>query len=90
LTYALPQVLRLALDHDNNPATAPQIFDDFNSLLNDSRNDTRYGEGVFGEMYISTKRQGGRIYLVTNSVPLAGDYNKDRVVDAADYIVWRE
>jgi glucose/arabinose dehydrogenase len=90
LTQAVLHWLRLALDHDNNPNTPPQIFDDFNSLLNDTRNDTRYGEGVFGEMYISTKRGGGRIYLVTNSVPLAGDYNRDHVVDGADYTVWRD
>jgi hypothetical protein len=81
--------LRLALDHDNDPNTPAQIFDDVNSMLNDTRNDTRYGEGVFGEMYISTKRKGGIIYLVANSVPLSGDFNKDHVVDAADYTVWR-
>ncbi len=40
-------------------------------------------------MYISSKWDG-RIYLVTNTVPLAGDYNKDHVVDAADYTVWRD
>jgi len=90
LTQAPLGLLRLALDHDNDPATPAQVFDDFNSLLDDTRNDTRYGEGVFGEMYISTKRLGGIIYLVTNSVPLSGDFNQDRVVDAADYTVWRD
>jgi hypothetical protein len=97
LTQAVLHVLHLSLDHDNNPNTAPQIYDDFNSLLNFDgpfpiieRNDTRYGEGVFGEMYISTKQRGGEIYLVTNSVPLAGDYNRNHVVDAADYTVWRD
>jgi len=81
--------LRLALDHDNNPDTAPQIHDDFMSLINNfGRTDTRFGEGVFGEMYISSKTNGV-IYLVTNSVPLLGDYNKNHVVDAADYVVWR-
>jgi hypothetical protein len=39
-------------------------------------------------MYISSK-SNGTIYLVTNSLPLFGDYNYDRVVDAADYVVWR-
>lgn len=89
LTYALPHIIRLALDHDNDPDTPMQIYDDVNSLVDDFRNDTRYGEGVFGEMYISTKRNGGEIYLVTNSVPLLGDYNKDHTVDAADYVTWR-
>lgn len=98
LTQAVLHKLRLAYDHDNNPNTAPQVWDDLSSLLsNDTdyndltdRNDARYGEGVFGEMYISSKVSPGRIFLVMNSVPLAGDYNKDRVVDAADYVVWRE
>jgi hypothetical protein len=90
LTQAPLSLLRLALDHDNNPATPAQVFDDVNTMLADTRNDTRYGEGVFGEMYISTKRKGGVIYLVTNSMPLLGDFNKDRVVDAADYTVWRD
>jgi glucose/arabinose dehydrogenase len=90
LTQAPVHLLRLALDHDNNPDTPAQIYDDFNSLVNNTRNDTRFGEGVFGEMYISTKLLGGEIYLVINSVPLSGDFNKDRVVDAADFTVWRD
>ena len=53
------------------------------------RSDARFGEGVFGEMYISNKRNG-IIYQVTNSVPLRGDYNRDHIVDAADYTVWRD
>lgn len=90
LTQAPLSLVRLALDHDNNPGTPAQVFDDVNSMLAATRNDTRYGEGVFGEMYISTKQNGGRIFLVTNSMPLLGDFNKDRVVDAADYTVWRD
>jgi glucose/arabinose dehydrogenase len=90
LTQAPVHLLRLSLDHDNNPNTPPQVYDDLNSLVNNSRNDTRFGEGVFGEMYMSTKLLGGQIYLVTNSVPLSGDFNQDRVVDAADYTVWRD
>jgi len=89
LTQAPVHLLHLALDHDNDPNTPVQIYDDFNSLLGQGRNDTRFGEGVFGEMFISTKYSGGLIYLVTNSVPLLGDFNQDRVVNAADYTVWR-
>jgi hypothetical protein len=89
LTQAELHKLRLALDHDSDPDTPAQIYDDFLSLLNASRSDTRYGEGVFGEMYISSK-VNGQIYLVTNSLPLFGDYNQDRVVDAADYVAWRD
>lgn len=90
LSQASINRLRLSYDHDNNSATAPQIHNDFMSLINNfGRTDTRFGEGVFGEMYISSKTNG-TIYLVTNSVPQPGDFNKDRVVDAADYAVWRD
>jgi hypothetical protein len=88
LTQADLHKLRIALDHDNDSGTPPQVFDDFRQLLSAPRSDTRFGEGVFGEMYISSKTNG-TIYLVTNTVPLAGDYNRDRTVDAADYVVWR-
>ena len=88
LTQAVLHKLHLSLDDDNNPNTPPQIYDDFRNLLNRPRSDTRYGEGVFGEMYISSKING-TIYLVTNSLPLFGDYNRDGVVGTADYVVWR-
>jgi hypothetical protein len=88
LTQVLLHKLRLSLDHDNNPSTPPQVYDDFPSLLNWPRSDTRYGEGVLGEMYISSK-VNGTIYLVSNSMPLIGDYNRDGIVGAADYIIWR-
>ena len=91
LTQATKYRLHLALDGDSNPNTAPTTSDDLNTLLGVFRNDARYGEGLFGEMYISTKDATKRsIYLVTNSVPLLGDYNKDHVVNAADYTVWRD
>jgi glucose/arabinose dehydrogenase len=89
LSQAVLHKLRLELDHDNNPDTPPMIFDNLNALLDEPRNDARYGEGVLGEMYISTKRNGGQIFLVTNSLPFQGDYNDDGVVNAADYVVWR-
>ena len=91
LTQAVKYRVQLALDDDSNPATPPITADDLNDLLGVFRNDARYGEGVLGEMYISTKDSGLRsIYLVTNTVPLPGDYNRDHVVDAADYTVWRD
>jgi glucose/arabinose dehydrogenase len=67
LTQAVLYRFHLAFDHDNNPNTAPQMFDDLNDVVGASRNDARYGEGISGEMYLSSK-QGG-IYLVTNTVP---------------------
>jgi hypothetical protein len=63
-------------------------YSELTHLLGAGRSDARFGEGVFGEMYISNK-YNGFIYLVTNSVPLSGDYNQNHVVDAADYTVWR-
>jgi glucose/arabinose dehydrogenase len=91
LTQAENFRLRISYDHDSDPATAPQLVDDFNRVLDPywARSDARFGQGLLGEMYISSKWDG-RIYLVTNSVPLTGDYNKDHVIDAADYTVWRD
>ena len=66
LTQATIHRLRLSLDHDNNPSTPPESYDDFLELLDESRSDIRFGQGVAGEMYISSKRNG-TIYLVTNS-----------------------
>lgn len=70
LTQAVVHRLRLSLDHDNNPNTPPQGVDDFRDLLGGNRSDVRFGQGVAGEMYISSKRNG-TIYLVTNTVPVA-------------------
>jgi hypothetical protein len=84
--------LHLSFDHDDDPNTPPQEWDDFNDALGNGgfyRNDGRIGEGVFGEMYMTSKTSG-IVYLVTNTVPLMGDYNKNHVVDAADYTVWRD
>ncbi len=68
LTQAQLQRLHLTLDGDNNPNTPPTTSDNINTLLGVFRNDARFGEGISGEMYISSKSKG-RIYLVTNTVP---------------------
>ncbi len=68
LTQATVHQLRLSLDHDNNPNTPARGFDDFLELLDDTRSDMRFGQGVAGELYISSKRNG-TIYLITNTVP---------------------
>lgn len=68
LTQATVHQLRLSLDHDNNPNTPARGFDDFLELLDDTRSDMRFVQGVAGELYISSKRNG-TIYLVTNTVP---------------------
>jgi hypothetical protein len=68
LTQAVKQRLHLTLDGDSDPNTPPTTSDDINTLLGVFRNDSRFGEGISGEMYISNKNNGG-IYLVTNTVP---------------------
>lgn len=88
LTQATVGKLRLTLDHDNQPGTPAQVFDGFIDLLGANRTDVRLGRGPSGELYFSSK-QNGMIYLATGTTPLAGDYNADGRVDAADYTVWR-
>lgn len=67
LTQAAIHLARIAFDHDNNPNTADRTYDSFTQFLG-QRPDFRFGEGKYGELYISTKR-GGVVYIVTNSVP---------------------
>ena len=88
LTQAPVHLLNLALDHDRNVATPPQLFDDFLGLLGATRTDVRIGEGAYGQMYFSSKLNG-QIYLVTNTVALQGDFNADGVVDGADLLIWQ-
>ena len=88
LTQAELHRLFLTLDDDGDPDTPPSYYAELTHLLGEGRSDARFGEGVLGEMYISNK-YNRTIYLVTNSVPLSGDYNQDHVVNAADYTVWR-
>jgi glucose/arabinose dehydrogenase len=94
LSQAPVHSLPLAFDHDNNPATAPQLYDDYLALLQGTtspttnRTDVRFGEGAFGEMYVTSK-VNGMIYLVTNSVPIPGDFNADGAVTGRDFLLWQ-
>jgi glucose/arabinose dehydrogenase len=92
LTQAPVHSLPLALDHDNNPATAPQLYDGFLELLQAStsthRTDVRFGEGAFGEMYVTSK-VNGTIYLVTNSIPVPRDFKADCSVIGSDFLSWQ-
>jgi hypothetical protein len=48
-----------------------------------------FGEGANGAIYAMF--DNGQIYeLVPQAIPLPGDYNNNHVVDAADYVLWRE
>lgn len=83
-------VHQLLFDHDNNPATAAQLHDDFVSLLAadgtgsvvSGRANFRFGTGAAGELYLSSK-QNGAIYLVTNTLPsvIPGDADGDGDID---------
>jgi len=71
-TVSTPQIL---FDHDANQFTAPLVRSDLRDVFNDAANydgsgraDVRFGQGVDGELYISSKRNG-MVYLVTNSMP---------------------
>gem|GEM_PF-2175468 len=75
LTQAPVATPRILFDHDSNPFTDPLVRSDLRDVFNDSSNydgsgraDVRFGQGVDGELYISSKRTG-IVYLVTNSLP---------------------
>ena len=91
LTQAETFRLHISYDDDNDPATAPLLTDNFNRVFNPwwARSDARFGEGLLGEMYISSKWDG-RIYIVTNSIPYNADFNGDGVVDAEDFLIWQQ
>jgi glucose/arabinose dehydrogenase len=91
LTQAENFRLHLSFDDDNDPSTAPQLWDDFNDLIGNggwARSDARFGEGLLGEMYISSKWDG-RVYIVTNSVPYNADFDGNLIVDDDDYLIWQ-
>ena len=65
----------ILFDHDSDPSTAAlersslaDVFNDAPRYDQSGRADVRFGQGIDGELYISSKRNG-LIYLVTNSVP---------------------
>ena len=75
LTQATVATPRILFDHDANHVTPPLVRSDLRDVFNDSPNydgsgraDVRFGQGVDGELYISSKRNG-LVYLVTNSMP---------------------
>lgn len=90
LTQAENFRLHISYDDDNDPATAPQLTDNFNRVFdpNWSRSDARFGEGLLGEMYISSKWDG-RVYIVTNSIPYDADFDDDGDIDGRDLLIWQ-
>jgi hypothetical protein len=92
LTQAELFRFHLTLDHDNDPSTAPIESDNINNLLGVFRNDIRFGRGLLGEIYISSKATG-EVYLVTNTLPVtsnpSGDFNGDGIINGRDFLVWQ-
>ena len=76
LTQAEISTVAVTFDHDADPETPPLsrqhprgVFDDSLNYVGSGRADVRIGQGPDGEMYVSSKRNGG-IYLVANSLPV--------------------
>jgi glucose/arabinose dehydrogenase len=67
LTQATIRRLHLTLDTDGD-GDIDRSADDMNTLLQQSRNDGRFGRGPDGQMFISSKTTG-QVYVVNNSVP---------------------
>ncbi|TWT47227.1 PQQ-dependent sugar dehydrogenase [Botrimarina hoheduenensis] len=55
-----------------------------------NRTDIRLEEGPDGELYVLNKRDGVIRRFASTTGLLAGDFNQDGQVDAADYTVWRD
>ena len=75
LTQASVVQPRILFDHDQDQQTPPLVRSDLRDVFNDAPNydgsgraDVRFGQGVDGELFISSKRTG-MVYLVTNSLP---------------------
>jgi hypothetical protein len=97
LAPATVREVGILFDSDNNSATASlpmslrDVFIAGPGYDGSGRMDVVFGQGYDGELYILNKRNGW-IYLATNTVPVvvSGDYNGNGMVDAADYVVWRD
>ena len=86
LTQAEVSVVAVTLDHDANPDTPAlprehprDVFNDSPNYENSNRADVRFGQGPGGEMYLSSKKNGG-IYLVTNSLPVETPVENEPIV----------
>ena len=85
LTYAATSRLKLNFDEDSDSSTEAMQLETFTALLGRNRSDLRFGKGNLGELYISSK-QNGTVYLVRNTLPVAGDANFDGEVTFADFL----
>ncbi|TWT90515.1 Soluble aldose sugar dehydrogenase YliI precursor [Pseudobythopirellula maris] len=87
---ATATVYELFLTQDREPVSLESLVIEsrgLNSLPN-NRVDLRFAQTSDGEIYLTTKQDGWVRQLVGNAH--LGDYNKDGLVDAADFTVWRD
>jgi glucose/arabinose dehydrogenase len=49
---------------------------------------TSFGEDSYGNLYVVAR--GGDIFRIVTDATMPGDFNGDRLVDAADYEVWKQ
>lgn len=81
------QKLRLTDDNGQDVSFLDLVKVD-NTASNLRRTDMRFGYDLDGEVYVTSKRDGWIRRFVSTLKP--GDYNRDGVIDAADYTVWRD
>ena len=90
LTQATISRLHLTLD-SNADGIIDNTADSLHTLLGLGRSDARFGRGINGEMYISSKGTG-LVYLVTNTILepspiIPGDANGNGFVDDTDLAI---
>jgi hypothetical protein len=94
------QVWGLRIDRDANGGlgdVVPNSLTNFNATFNrqvesgtpPTEGVTAFGEDAAGNLYFV--ELGGELYKIVGPIigVAAGDYNRDGLVDAADYVVWR-
>lgn len=87
---ATADVYELFLTRQGEPVTLEDLIVETLAVddLPNNRHDLRFGQTSDGEIYVMTKQDGVIRQLV--GPRLDGDFNSDGVVDAADYVMWRD
>jgi glucose/arabinose dehydrogenase len=81
-------VFELFLTRDGEPVDMRDLVRDaLGGSVPNSRVDLRFGQTSDGEIYVTSKQDGWIRQFA--SALVAGDYNRDGIVNAADYVVWR-
>jgi hypothetical protein len=72
-----------------DPATSVVTNIDTTISTSNLANPASFGEDAVGNLYY-VNYGGGSVFKISTTQLLAGDYNADGTVDAADYTVWRD